>query len=69
MVTEAQAATLKAYDAIAPLYAEYSQKYRRYLDTVDQMVIERLAPGCRLLDVGSGDGTATQKNCRSEPTF
>lgn len=61
MVTEAQAATLKAYDAIAPLYAEYSQKYRRYLDTVDQMVIDRLTPGCRLLDVGSGDGRRLKK--------
>lgn len=60
-MTKAQADTLKAYDAIAPLYAEYSQKYRNYLDTVDQLVIDRLAPGARLLDVGSGDGRRLKK--------
>lgn len=52
----AQSNTLKAYDAIAPLYAEYSEKYRNYLSAVDQLIIHRLAPGMRLLDIGSGDG-------------
>ena len=61
MVTPAQANTLKAYDAIAPLYAEYSGKYRDYLNAVDQLVIDRLAPGMRLLDIGSGDGRRLHK--------
>jgi SAM-dependent methyltransferase len=61
VVTQAQANTLKAYDAIAPLYAAYSGKYRDYLNAVDQLVIDRLAPGVRLLDVGSGDGRRLQK--------
>jgi len=59
----AQQNTLKAYDAIAPLYAEYSEKYRAYLSAVDQMVIDRLKPGMRLLDVGSGDGRRLKKIC------
>lgn len=61
MVTDAQANTLKAYDAIAPLYAEYSGRYRDYLNAVDALVIERLAPGTRLLDLGSGDGRRLHK--------
>lgn len=56
VVAAAQSNTLKAYDAIAPLYAEYSEKYRNYLSAVDQLVMHRLAPGMRLLDIGSGDG-------------
>lgn len=54
---------LKAYDALAPLYAEYSEKYRNYLNAVDQLVIARLSPGMRLLDVGSGDGRRLKKIC------
>jgi len=61
VVTDAQANTLKAYDAIAPLYAEYSGRYRDYLNAVDALVIERLAPGMRLLDLGSGDGRRLHK--------
>jgi len=61
VVTDARANTLKAYDTIAPLYAEYSSRYRDYLSTVDQLVIERLAPGTRLLDLGSGDGRRLHK--------
>ncbi len=53
--------TLRAYDAIAPLYAEYSEKYRNYLSAVDAMAIEHLKPGMRLLDVGSGDGRRLAK--------
>ncbi|MGE0754106.1 MAG: class I SAM-dependent methyltransferase [Alphaproteobacteria bacterium] len=57
----AQANTLAAYDAIAPLYEKYSEKYRNYLNAVDALVIERLRPGMRLLDVGSGDGRRLKK--------
>lgn len=53
--------TLAAYDAIAPLYEEYSEKYRAYLNAIDQMVIDRLTPGMRLLDIGSGDGRRLKK--------
>jgi SAM-dependent methyltransferase len=56
VVDQARAETLKAYDAIAPLYAEYSARYRAYLDAVDELVIERMESGARLLDLGSGDG-------------
>lgn len=60
-MTSAQANTLKAYDAIAPLYAEYSERYQGYLSAVDQLVIDRLASGTRLLDIGSGDGRRLHK--------
>lgn len=60
-MTRAQADTLKAYDAIAPVYAEYSARYRDYLDAVDRLVIDRLTPGMRLLDLGSGDGRRLRK--------
>lgn len=61
MVTTAQANTLKAYDAIAPLYSDYSGKYQNYLNAVDQLVIDRLASNVRLLDIGSGDGRRLHK--------
>ena len=61
MVSQSQANTLKAYDAIAPLYAEYSGKYQNYLNAVDQLVINRLTPNLRLLDIGSGDGRRLRK--------
>lgn len=61
MVATARQNTLAAYDAIAPLYAKYSEKYRNYLNAVDQLVIGRLEPGIRLLDVGSGDGRRLKK--------
>jgi SAM-dependent methyltransferase len=61
MVTTAQANTLKAYDAIAPLYSDYSGKYQNYLNAVDQLVMDRLTPNLRLLDIGSGDGRRLHK--------
>ena len=61
MVTPAQANTLKAYDAIATLYSEYSAKYSDYLNAVDTLVIDRLTPDIRLLDIGSGDGRRLHK--------
>jgi SAM-dependent methyltransferase len=57
----ARPSMIKAYDAIAPMYAEYSEKYTAYLSTVDRLVTERLRPGMRLLDVGSGDGRRLKK--------
>jgi len=63
VTTSLQQNTLQAYDAIAPLYAEYSEKYHNYLNSVDQLVIDRLSPGMRLLDVGSGDGRRLKKIC------
>ena len=61
MVSTAQANTLKAYDAIAPLYSDYSANYKNYLNAVDQLVIDRLTPNLRLLDIGSGDGRRLHK--------
>src|SRR4051812_12216528 len=61
VVTQAQANTLRAYDAIAPLYSEYSGKYREYLNAIDRLVIDHLVPGTRLLDIGSGDGRRLYK--------
>lgn len=59
----AQKNTLAAYDAIAPLYADYSQKYQNYLNSVDALVIKHLSPNMRLLDIGSGDGRRLKKIC------
>jgi SAM-dependent methyltransferase len=50
-----------AYDAIAPLYQEYSNQRQAYLDAVDELVIENLNAHNRLLDIGSGDGRRLAK--------
>jgi SAM-dependent methyltransferase len=63
MVSSAQSNTLKAYDAIAPVYAEYSQKYQRYLAAIEALVCARLKPSTRLLDVGCGDGRRLNTIC------
>lgn len=52
---------VEAYDAIAPLYEEYSSKRQAYLNAVDELVIGNLAPGIKWLDVGSGDGRRLAK--------
>lgn len=53
-----------AYDAIAPLYEEYSKNRRQYLDAIDTLVIGELNPDVRLLDIGSGDGRRLAKIIR-----
>lgn len=50
-----------AYDAIAPLYEEYSSQRQAYLDAVDELVIGNIRPEHRLLDIGSGDGRRLAK--------
>ena len=52
---------IRAYDAIAPLYQEYSSKRQAYLDAVDELVISNLSPKFRLLDIGAGDGRRLKK--------
>ena len=52
---------IRAYDAIAPLYQEYSNKRQAYLDAVDELVISNLSPEYRLLDIGAGDGRRLRK--------
>lgn len=53
--------TLEAYNAIAPIYGEYSKGRQAYLDAVDGLVMGRLTAGMRLLDVGAGDGRRLEK--------
>ena len=53
--------TLEAYNAIAPVYTEYSKNRQAYLDAVDNLVICKLKPEMRLLDVGAGDGRRLEK--------
>lgn len=59
--TVAEPEIIGAYDAIAPLYREYSKKRQAYLDAVDRLVIDNLEAGSRLLDIGSGDGRRLAK--------
>jgi SAM-dependent methyltransferase len=47
---------LLAYDAVAPHYEEYSKTKGAYLSAVENLVISKLKPHFRLLDVGAGDG-------------
>lgn len=56
-----QCETIRAYDAVAAVYDKYSEKYDAYLNAVNNLVIERLASGMRLLDVGSGNGRRLQE--------
>jgi 2-polyprenyl-3-methyl-5-hydroxy-6-metoxy-1,4-benzoquinol methylase len=46
-----------AYDRIAPVYARLAEPRAEYLDAVERLIIDRIAPGSlSLLDVGAGDG-------------
>jgi SAM-dependent methyltransferase len=53
--------TLKAYDAIAPLYEEYSLKKQSYLDSIDILVGCEISSKDRVLDIGAGDGRRLAK--------
>ncbi len=53
--------TLQAYDAIAPVYAEYSSEKEKYLNAIDNMVLKNIKNEARLLDIGAGDGRRLQK--------
>ena len=47
---------INVYDKVAPLYEEYAFKRKKYIDSVNKLVIKSLNKNMRLLDVGSGDG-------------
>lgn len=53
--------TMDAYNAIAPVYSEYSKSREAYLNAVEGLVIRNLAREMRLLDVGAGDGRRLEK--------
>jgi SAM-dependent methyltransferase len=53
--------TMEAYNAIAPVYGEYSKSREAYLNAVDALVMGKLKADMRLLDVGAGDGRRLQK--------
>lgn len=53
--------TIESYDAIAPVYKEYSKKRKEYLTAIDNLVIERLRANMRILDVGAGNGSRLNK--------
>jgi SAM-dependent methyltransferase len=51
-----------AYDLLAPIYAEISAGRRRYLRSVEDLIVSRIPAGSRrMLDVGAGDGRRAQR--------
>ena len=48
---------IAAYDAFAPYYSSYSERRRRYLRKVEEIVISNIRGARSLLDVGAGDGS------------
>ena len=61
---------IAAYDRIAPVFARVAEKRRRYLDSIDRLVISAIPPGSRsMLDVGSGDGRASPPDRTGEETL
>ncbi len=52
---------VQAYDLISPQFPRLAQQRKRYLDTIDELIISRVAGSRSLLDVGAGDGSRTTK--------
>lgn len=53
---------IAAYDRIAPVFARIAEKRKRYLDSIDRLVISSIPPQSRsMLDVGSGDGRRARR--------
>lgn len=51
-----------AYDCLAPVFAEISDRRRAYLDAIDRLIVSEIPRGSRsLLDVGAGDGVRALK--------
>lgn len=49
--------TRSLYDLLAPNYRDYSAKKRKYINSVDQLILRYISPHVNSwLDVGSGDG-------------
>jgi hypothetical protein len=47
-----------AYDRLAPFYSEIANTRKKYLESIERLIIARIPSGSRsLLDVGAGDGT------------
>lgn len=48
---------VEAYQQIAPFFEQLSTRRKPYLDAIEKMILDRLAPGYQsLLDIGAGDG-------------
>jgi SAM-dependent methyltransferase len=52
---------VQAYDLISPQFPRLAQQRKRYLDTIDELIVNRVAGSRSLLDVGAGDGSRTTK--------
>jgi len=51
-----------AYDLISPQFPRLAQQRKRYLDSIDELIIQRVPDNGRLLlDVGAGDGSRASK--------
>ena len=56
---------IAAYDIFAPAYQAYAESKRRYLQKVEEIVIDRIGSAGSLLDVGAGDGRRALRIARS----
>jgi 2-polyprenyl-3-methyl-5-hydroxy-6-metoxy-1,4-benzoquinol methylase len=46
-----------AYDRVAPFFSEIAQRREKYLESINQLTVDRIPSGSKsLLDVGAGDG-------------
>src|SRR5664279_4584046 len=51
-----------AYDLISPQFPRLAQQRKSYLDSIDELIIQRVPDNRRLLlDVGAGDGSRASK--------